>query len=377
MRRPAGRPPPGAGAPTDSDRRGTTMATKYAHEITVYVWNYHTIARFIPSGHFGHVAVRLRNVPGGRDSYISWWPGEGASKSDGFGGQQTAVQSNAYAKDKGSEINPKTQGRLQQGRDEKGRPFFPRPGQRLYLFDQNGDRVSDFNQADIKVFGQSADRKIRLPAGGLGGVTWGLDIVAMYRWWEVFRRAPAPVYKLRSSTQNCAGVAALALRAGMAASYAKPPRAVFFLDPNQVAEWASKILAVIETLNTYSVDAVWRPAETAFVPVKGKELMSLREWKDLSARNVSVFSVRSGQVARIDHLLTRYHALAWEAKNYTEKIDLLKQMMTQVHAYLGEKAGGKRQDAVLSLGQQITAVIKDRFGSPTYHKVVDWETMFA
>jgi hypothetical protein len=287
--------------------------------------------------------------------------------------------SEAYVQDKVCEISPRTRERLQNGCDENGTPYRPRTGQRPYLFDDDGNRVKSADRAVEMLYGQSADQKIRLPAGGMGGITWGLDIVAIYRWWEVFRRAPMPVYKLLGNTQNCAGVAALALRAGLANSYVKPPRALFFMDPNQIARWAGEVDKVIETLNTYSSDALRIPAVTGFAPIKATELMSLKDWKYWTAKNVSAFAIRGGQVAKIDQLLEQYHAITWNVdptKSYPAKIELLKQLMTQVHSYLGEKAGGKRQDAVLLLGEQITAVIKHRFGSPAWAKAVDWDVMF-
>ena len=76
----------------------------------------------------------------------------------------------------------------------------------------------------------------------------------------------------------------------------------------------------------------------------------------------------------------KYHAISWKgpdvAKNYQDKLALLKEIMTEVHAYLGTKPDGKRRDAVLRLGEQIVALMQSKFAG-MWSKAANWETMFA
>jgi hypothetical protein len=367
------------------------VAQKYPHEITVYIWKYRKTAGLFPSSHFGHVAVRLRNVPPKEksDVYISFWPKGGASRADAFNGPQGASLSPHYQKDKVNEMSDQTERYLDRGQDSEGNPFAPRDGQRQYYFDADWTHIRHKSGTPTPTsyhqrrWGQSANEKIRLPAAGLGTGLFGLDIVRMYRWWHVFRRTPELHYKLKSHTLNCAGVAALALMAGMADAYAKPPTPVLFMDPNQICRWAKEVEQAIVKLNSSPTRIGLPGLQSGFKRQEAGKLMSVSEWKVRSAVGVSVLARRSGAISKIDGLLAQYHTTPWEGSTddettsrFTKKVQLLKDMMTEVHSYLAMKPLGKRNEAVLVLGEQIISIIDERFPDEFYNNFLKWDRMY-
>ncbi|MBL4630394.1 MAG: hypothetical protein JKY14_04290 [Paraglaciecola sp.] len=58
----------------------------FNEEATIIVWRNINKFKFIPTGHFGHVAIMLRGaslmIGNGDYRYISWWPGNGSDKRD-------------------------------------------------------------------------------------------------------------------------------------------------------------------------------------------------------------------------------------------------------------------------------------------------------
>jgi hypothetical protein len=86
--------------------------------------------------------------------------------------------------------------------------------------------------------------------------------------------------------------------------------------------------------------------------------MSLAEWMRFSTRDMKGATLRSAQVQEIDRRLRKYHSYRWSAGLAFTKMKLLGELLDAVHYYLGHKAGSKRGDVVLELGQQVLAVAR-------------------
>jgi hypothetical protein len=312
---------------------------EFDREVTVYVW------RFRGVDHPGHAAVKLTGVPGRDKAYISWWPGGGGKQCKG---KRAGIHGN-YHKDMTSEISPNVTSRL-------GKDLQPRRGQRQVVYGYDA-----LHERDLKRWGQEADEKIKLPGRGATGVEFGLDLVRMYEWWQVFQHCPHPRYKFASKHSNCSGVAAAALRVGGADQFASPPTALLFIDPSQVADWAWAVKDALAERNeaakrlAVDLDTV---GEVQLDPVE--DLMTVPEWKQLSNRDMGGAFLRSPKVKDMDRLLQKYHTLAWNDEQGRARLIVLGKLMDTIHHYLAHKPGSKRGDAVLALGKQVLNVSKEK-----------------
>jgi hypothetical protein len=350
-----------------------------ADGLRVYIWPYGGL------GHFGHAAVRLKHntLPGGK-CYISWWPGGGG-------------EGNAYDQKKDRGVNKVTglvnapllyQTRAQQDRtsfqdrlmelSDRSRQglvdgtFQPRTGQReIDVGFQLGQDLMTMGVqlrtvADSNAVGGFQDKvwvqdpvKTTIPALGDPNVKVGLDVVKIFQWWQVFSIAPGNWYRLMSTKRNCAGVAALALRAGGGARFAKPPRAYFFMEPNHVQDWVDRINKALVKLNSSAKTVAEAGANYAGNPTN-TEIMTVADWKTASSQGVSKLAVRSAATKKIDQLIKQYWDLGWgDATNdmFDLKVEKLVEMLDACHEYLATRAGHKRTDAVVTLGEQALGAI--------------------
>ncbi len=350
-------------------------------KVTVCVWPYGGLS------HFGHVGIKLKSaaVPGDK-CYISWWPGAYADSK--FNSKVQKVQKvipkglpvpydarahggRQYTHDVISEMSDRARAGLEAG------TFTPKTGQveidlgfamgrqlmtdgfpvrEEYVLDSTGGITGVKYMSWV----QKPD-KYEIPCIGQANTAVGLNATAIFRWWKIFSEAPTNWYKLMSRNQNCAGVAALALRAGGAASFAKPPKAFLFMDPNQVRDWVIKVKDRIDKLNTKvnANNAAYTPALTDMSGTM--EIMTLAEWKTKSVEGVSKLAIRSSQIKKIDQFMTQYWAEAWgTSEQYNKKKDLLIDLLDAIHVYLAERAGHKREAAVLLLGEQVSATWDNR-----------------
>jgi hypothetical protein len=326
---------------------------EFAREITVYVWRFHSVF------HCGHAAVKITGIPGlpqeFQKDYISWWPGKKGGLFNLFENQEADRQL-SYKRDMKNEMSDNTRGRLER------HEFLPRvvdgkPTQRVV-------QVPDSTTGELKnVWGQEADVKIKLPARGGNMVgnelqdMFGLDAVDMFNWWFTFRNCPHPKYKFASKHTNCAGVAALALMAGGAHTYADPPAPLMSMTPNQIERWALEIKDVLARWNQTAKALNQQVAANRWTDSNVEELFDVDEWKTLSNLIAGNPFFRSDKIRKIDDLLKKYHRLAWSAENAVQKRKIMGDMMDVIHQYLAHKPQAKRRDAVVELGMRILRVV--------------------
>lgn len=346
-------------------------------KLTVCIWPYGGIT------HFGHVGLKLKShVISEGECYISWWPGDRVDNKHNRNAEKVqnkapagitipyhalADRNREMVADQVMELSDRSRQGLHDG------TFTPRTGQeQIDVGFEWGKLMMKHGMPVKKETYLAADgsfktrylawvqqpQKIRLPCMGQPGVLVGINVPAMFRWWRVFSAAPTNWYKLMSQNQNCAGVAALALRAGGAAAFAKPPSAVFYMDPNQVRDWCNKVLKRINELNqgitkTYTAPSVaWNDVD---------EIMTLAEWKKESEKGVSVLATRSGATKKIDEAMKQYWALPWGTGDaFDAKTQKLTEILDATHVYLAERAGHKREAVVVKLGEQVLSVIENR-----------------
>jgi len=350
-----------------------------ADGLRVYIWPYGGL------GHFGHAAVRLKHntLPGGK-CYISWWPGgggegnaydqkkdHGVNKVAGLVGApqlyQTQAQSGReYFHDRLMELSDRGRQGLLDG------TFQPRTGQReIDVGFQLGQELMDVGigvrtVADPNGMGGFQDKvwvqdpiKITIPALGDPNVKVGLDVVKIFQWWKVFSMAPGNWYRLMSTKRNCAGVAALALRAGGATRFAKPPTAFFFMEPNHIQDWVKRINKALTKLNNSAQTVAEAGTNYAGNPTN-TEIMTVAQWKTASSQGVSKLAMRSSATQKVDKLMKQYWDLSWgDATNdeFDTKVEKLVELLDACHEYLATRGGNKRTDAVVSLGEQVLGAI--------------------
>lgn len=346
-----------------------------ADGLRVYIWPYGGL------GHFGHAAVRLKHptLPGGK-CYISWWPGSNrtATKSDRavnkvtkvFNGPQIYQTQSQHGRDYFDDRMMELSDRSRQGLHDG--TFQPRTGQREIDigFQLGQDLVAEGipvqTVADPNGTGGFQDRlwvqdpiKTTIPALGDPNVKVGLDVAKIYEWWVVFSSAPTNWYRLMSTKRNCAGVAALALRAGGATRFAKPPKAWFFMEPNHVQDWVNRINKALAKINN-NANTVAQAGTNwgGILPID--EIMTLDEWKTASSQGVSKLALRSAATKKIDSEMKVYWGLGWGDDTndmYDVKIQKLCDLLDACHEYLATRGGHKRTDAVVTLGQQVLATM--------------------
>jgi len=253
----------------------------YTEEAVVRIWRNISksfLGLKMPTGHFGHATMTVRgNVNGGSNmrTYISWWPSKTAfpdqkslKKLVGFG-KSLGYAERFYSSDKSAEMPDTTRGRLQIG------SYRARPGQK-----QNSGSGA---------WEQSADIKIILPCFSIKDpkAWFGLCAQRIRAWWYYFR-SKDQAYQLVSKTNNCAGVAAMALYAGGGGAYAPMPAPLMYMTPINIETWATAILKKLETINQR---ANWIaanfPLESEIlttVPAANEDIYSVKSFKALTTK---------------------------------------------------------------------------------------------
>jgi hypothetical protein len=360
-------------------------------EVTVYIWEYKGVH------HFGHAALRLEGIPGKdpkRKVYISWWPGDNRE-------YLTWLERNAHDSKLAQKIirrhfgglTPYSTGaervrtalhdRLVEMSDETRKnlaekKFEPRDGQREKVVGvvrgaanppfPNGKVYEEWGVDDFKDFQAvgaypRADEglvkvwvqepvKIRIPMLGTPGGPFGLDGVQIFRWWKVFRASPTNRYRLISKTQNCAGVIALALQAGLGENYAKKPTPRLFMEPNHIRKWAEDIQREVALLNHGVARFLTQP--TGSSSNKGlKEVMSQVQWQ------AKIKGCRCKYLDRIGPLLAQYEAYGeWTIFTFDPRVGFLGKIMDLIHKHLVHHPADRRNAAALELGEQIVQTIR-------------------
>jgi hypothetical protein len=199
--------------------------------------------------------------------------------------------------------------------------------------------------------GRTAAAKIKIPIVGCEQSLWGLPFNdnTMHHAFQVRRQ-----YLYQTSPSAVAGV----LETVGGDAYVPPPYPTYQRwDVSDLERWARAIRERIDGLNFASArlrDAIAFKIDSRF-NVKNlaqvQELMSVREWKDLSSEGGLI---RSAPVQKLDRLVSRYH------ENHTAlriRIGALAGIVEVAADYL-ENRRGSRTLAVMALGKQALDIIK-------------------
>ena len=197
----------------------------------------------------------------------------------------------------------------------------------------------------------------------------------MLTWWRAFRSAHERElqgksgYEFISKLYNCASIVMRTLIAGEAAFFLRPPRALTYFAPRDVADYAGalkrEIILANNSFRRYFVSKLaWqqrnRREMNRHPPTAATELPTVDEWRQMSDENIKwrAFARRRGQTAEIDRLLGRYHAApAWDADGgQMSRLAVMSAMFEQIGSYIAAKPKGDRLNAMLALGQIILVV---------------------
>ena len=346
---------------------------EFKEQATVRVWrNVKTLGK-VPTSHFGHAAVTIKgakvNVVGYKN-HISFWPGDYASKGNAIF-KQTGDFNDELKDDKISEMNQLTALRLEVGyrqangmycppkyiawltHFEKTPITSPRPGQKW---------LDEVDSKGWPLWSQSADEKVALPGTDCGDRLWGLSICHMNDWWENFKNS-GPQYQALGR-QNCAGVALDALKEGGSEAFLPCPYIKAYTEPTQVEDYAKRLrnkLNEMENLSTQLDDDIKQAvmsnnlwAAPGDPPADG--IWELDKWKRESA--LGTFQVRSSTIRQIDNAVARFHEANW-TDQFTKRYTALVQAFLGVVKHREEKADSGRSRAVLRLGAQILAIVRN------------------
>lgn len=325
------------------------MGKFYEREIVIYVWRFAGLKNIKRTG---HAAIKLKapefynSANKKHQCYISWWPKDDVAMKQAFGKRSPEVHL-TYNQDRVRGLAYDTRVKLANG------SFQPVGNQKyssaLYTPSDTGEVLEA--QSNPNAWGVSADAKVYLPAAGCHDAFYGLDIVKMRRWWEVFSKSSYGYFKINDV--NCSKVTAMCLLAGGAARFAKPPyRSWRFWEPNTILKWAQAIESKLKTLNSELTD-IQVIANRAFNS-KEPNLLDVDVWKN--ATKTSNFNLRRGQTGAIDKLLVEYRAVANAAtiEALTKQTEILDQILAYAHDHISAKGDkSKRSEVMVTLASQV------------------------
>lgn len=315
------------------------MAQHFNREAVVIIWNYGG------PGHPGHAAMKIRGVPGAPEGkYISFWPGSGAGLSNALKRQGGILETN-YWSDKYDEMGEDTRERLEQG------IYQPNHLQQSKNFTRTNDEGVE---ETVAYWLQKPHHKIYLPGMGATGTKAGLNLKAIYEWFEIFSNSPQLKYKFASKTINCSGVVLMALLKGGGSAFATKPSAKLFIDPNQVRIFAEQIGVTLTDLNANATEIEKLAAFTnapKYTQDLSMDLISYQDWK--TKTDLGKFTGRS-HVAKIDDALKQYH----QGKLTLQKVELLGKLLKAVRKHTVDHHSSRRGGPVLELGKQALSVLK-------------------
>lgn len=320
---------------------------EFSQEVTVRVWRNDHVLKILKTGRFGHASVALKGTLIGEDKiYISWWPSRGAGKGN-LKERQPGHASAGVGDDASSEISERTQMALERG------AFEPRGNQYVVLEDENG-----------RIFGVHADEKIRLPGFGSDDVYFGLSTPLIRRWWDQWQKSGK--YTMLSNKENCSGVAATALEEGGAAIYARAPKAMIWMLPNEVADWARQLRRELDALNDGMRQLVTAyqasPAGQRSGPTIGRHragseatLWTPPEWKAESGKGLTL---RSSLLQKVDKAVERCYEKRESA--LFEKIAATVDLARALIAFHQSKPDSQRIQPILQLANQLATIMSPR-----------------
>ncbi len=236
------------------------------------------------------------------------------------------------------------------------------------------------------------------------GPAWGLQCDVMCRWWIRMLKLPPDSpqrrfnfhAKMHDTAKNCCATVAKALSIGGLASYAPPPKNVWYQGINTLRRWAEQANKRIWFLNDQRKILMqseeWRHVNIYVGPqpfdfMGACELPTLDEWKQMSRVRSSFrtgLARRHDQIAEIDRLLPLYHAARRQAQvenpaddeNYFEDTeDLLSDskswlsymalIQEQCYFHLTQKPRSDRRLAVVQLAKLINLALR---GNTRFHQ---------
>ena len=356
------------------------MAQLYDNQLTVRVWR--NVKRFrLPTSHFGHASVTLRGMflkgspaDGRRRVHISFWPSEGAGIDKSGVRRQEGGMTEQAAQDKVSEMNRLTALRLEVGWRQREGVAYPKKWDR-WLANQGVGPLTTPRKGQVRlddtfddgwpIWSQSPENKIVLPGFNCGrqGRSWGLSISRANKWWEAFQQTD-PHYKALS-TQNCAGIALMALQAAGSEAFEPLPSVRLYAEPAQVERYAMTLQAALDQLErmgqgldkdvqTALATGLLRPDMLAGAP-KG-DLWSLEEWKRRSA--LGPLQPRSGTIRDIDAALAQFHQHRWDT-GHALKYGGLADVVRGIARHRQAKPDSARSVPLLQLAIQALSIVRN------------------
>lgn len=346
-------------------------------KFVVHVWRNVKKMGFMPTGHFGHAAVKIKGdgVPGGV-VYVSFWPKDGAGKGKSAFKKQGAAYGTDHKDDAADEMNKLTAFRLEVGyRQMNNIPYpsdwdaalremgksaivNPRRGQ---VRDHTSANTRDLADDDV-IFDwrQSAEVKIKIPGAGAGDEPFGLLMNPAVVWWNQFKLSQ-PHYKALGY-QNCAGVALMCLQAAGSEAFLKLPKVTVYSEPVQVEKYANELVIQINRFNdnakTLRADVSRMVATKGYAPTDVSELANglwpVEVWKKKSA--LGPLQPRSSTIRAIDDALGRVHAMQGKGDALGWYKGLCDLFANIVH-HRSEKSDSKRSEAVIRLAHQVLVLI--------------------
>lgn len=325
------------------------IAQTYTPEATLVIWENRDGFRAMQ--HPGHAALLLRRFTlthmnlvwdPTRVRYVSFFPGGGREKSSLVRPGQFSAH---YFWDMKFEMSERVQNALQQG------TMLPRNEQ--YVI---GSELG----SNTEIYGQAADRILSMPALSPNNqYRWGIDLNRIVDWALNFRVSKEFNYEMVSKSNNCAGVAIRALRAGGGEAFASvvggAPTMTLYATPKDCVQIGQAVIEGIRRVNdmmSFLNNIVALKSRNLVGTLANRnvnDLYTASEWK----RDSHVALKTRGLILRgIDSGLEKYHRLSWDT-NYPEKLSAYVSVLKGVHEHFEVSKSGKREPAFVVLSSQI------------------------
>ncbi|NYZ11486.1 hypothetical protein HL658_02905 [Azospirillum sp. RWY-5-1] len=324
---------------------------RYTPEATLVIWENRDGIRAMK--HPGHAALLLRrfnfttlngNWDPTRVRYVSFFPGGGREKSSMARPAQFSAH---YFWDMKFEMSDRAQEGL------RAKTLQRRRGQYLIQHDLSQDDP-------VEIYGQMADGILPMPAMSLSDrYRWGIDLNRIVTWALNFRTSKDFNYEFVSKSNNCAGVAIRALRAGGGEAFASvvggAPNMTLYATPKDCIQIGDAVMEGIRRANQMMaylngvVDRKFNLLGGVHATRDPSELYTAADWK----RDSYVALKTRGLILRsIDSALEKYHRLTWD-NNYPEKLTAYMAVLKGVYDHFQVSTSGKREPAFVVLATQL------------------------
>lgn len=325
---------------------------KYTPEATLVIWENRDGIRAMQ--HPGHAALLLRRFnftnmntrwDPTRIRYVSFFPGGGREKSSMVRPAQFSAH---YFWDMKFEMSDRAQEGL------RAKTMQRRRGQYLIAYDEQSQ------EDPVEIYGQMADGIMAMPGLSLADrYQWGIDLNRVVTWALKFRTSKDFNYEMVSKSNNCAGVAIRALRAGGGEAFASvvggAPSLTLYATPKDCIQIGQAVVDGIRRVNQMMsyLNGVVNLKSGNLGGVHAtrdlSELYSASDWK----RDSYVALKTRGLILRsIDSALEKYHRLNWD-NDYPEKLTAYMTVLKSVYDHFQVSKSGKREPAFVVLASQL------------------------